>query len=98
MCVVKSLNPTLYVLVIRLHSGRFDLQGPNLLQTVYTGTVSSANKDCFDYVILHVFYVGASWFVGSCRCFFGREVELFSCVGAIVGSGCFRLLCVLTNK
>ena len=32
VCVVKSLNPTLYVLVIRLHSGRFDLQGPNLLQ------------------------------------------------------------------
>ena len=41
-------------------------------------------------------YVGASWFVGSCRCFFGRGVELCSCIGAVVGSGCFRLLCVFT--
>jgi len=38
-----------------------------------------------------VYYVGASWFVGSCRCFFGRGVELCSCIGAVVGSGCFRL-------
>ena len=40
-----------------------------------------------------MYYVGASWFVGSCRCFFGRGVELCSCIGAVVGSGCFRLFC-----
>ena len=32
-----------------------------------------------------MYYVGASWFVGSCRCFFGRGVELCSCIGAVVG-------------
>ena len=40
-----------------------------------------------------MYYVGASWFFGSCRCFFGRGVELCSCIGAVVGSGCFRLFC-----
>ena len=43
-------------------------------------------------------YVGASWFVGSCRCFFGRGVELCSCIGAVVGSGCFRLFCVFERE
>ena len=39
-------------------------------------------------------WVRASWFVVSCHCFFGRGVELCSCIGAVVGSSCFRLLCV----